>query len=205
MSLRISAKGKDQFSGITDETGKVVVRSLPLGDYWLNGEFLGTGVIYTCFHVNGKPSRGAKGRLRYSWGDQALATQEIAGRLVDSQPARGGTPIWNLTHSIDVPITGAGLTLHDPTTHAVYKTVSDQNGRFSFGGLPEGTYVLHVEGGGAGDRAYDPTDSVVELSSSAKRRELLFKGGPIKGGPNGCGAEGLGLDLLDGARAWSPL
>lgn len=109
-----------------------------------------------------------------------------------SQPAKGGTPIWNLTHRVDVPIVGAGLTLRDPISHAVYMTTSDQDGHFFFEGLPNGTYVLHIEGGSAGEFTYDPANSVVELTNIAKRGELLFKGGP-----SGCGGNELALQLFD--------
>ena len=192
-SLHIVAKGVEQFSGTTDETGTVHVQKLAPGLYWLSGDFLGTGVVYTCFHVSAKSSRRAKTKLAYTWGDDATATKQIAGTLLDSQPSKGGTPIWNLTHRINVPIAAAGLTLHEPITHAIYTTMSDNDGHFSFEGLPNGTYVLHIEGGSAGTQTFNPSDSVIELSSSAKRDELLFKGGPA-----GCG-EGneLALDLFD--------
>jgi hypothetical protein len=65
-------------------------------------------------------------------------------------------------------------------------------GHFSFEGLPNGTHVLHVEGGNTSDFTYDPSDSVVELSGTAKRGKLLFKGEP-----SGCGGNGLALDLFD--------
>lgn len=188
----IVSKGVKQFSGATGEDGVVRIQILTPGLYWLSGDFLGTGVAYTCFHVSEKPSRKARERLTYTWGDEALATTRIAGKLLDSQPARGGTPIWNLTHRVDVPIAGAALTLRDPITHALYSTTSDHDGHFFFEGLPEGTYVLHVEGASTGDHAYDPTDSVIELNNTAKRTELLFKGGP-----SGCGGDGLALDLFN--------
>jgi hypothetical protein len=193
VNFHIVAKGTEQFSGITDESGAVHVPKLAAGEYWLNGDLLGTGVVYTCFHVSAKPSRRAKIKLTYTWGDEALATNKIAGRLVASQPAKGGTPIWNLTHRVDVPIAQAGLTLRDPVSHAVYMTTSDQDGHFLFEGLPNGTYVLHIEGGSAGEFNYDPANSIVELTNIAKRTELLFKGGP-----SGCGdGSELALQLFD--------
>jgi hypothetical protein len=66
--------------------------------------------------------------------------------------------------------------------------MSDQDGHFFFDGLPNGMYVLHIEGGNGGEFTYDPTDSVVELTNASKRAELLFKGGP-----NGCGGNELAL------------
>lgn len=189
VAFDIVSKGAKQYSGTTDENGIVRIQTLTPGLYWLSGDFLGTGVAYTCFHVSGKPSKKAKKQLTYTWGDDAPATSRIDGRLTNSQPAKGGTPIWNLTHRVDVPITGANLTLRDPSTHAVYSTTSDEGGHFSFEGLPNGTYVLHVEGG---DYTYDPSDSVVALSSTAKPSHLLFKGGPT-----GCGGDGLSMDLFE--------
>lgn len=193
VNFHIVAKGTEQFSGITDESGATHIPKLAPGEYWLNGDLLGTGVVYTCFHVSGKPSRKAKIKLTYTWGDEAPATSKIAGRLVASQPAKGGTPIWNLTHRVDMPIAEARLTLRDPVSHAVYMKTSDQDGHFFFEGLPNGTYVLHIEGGSAGEFTYDPANSVVELTNIAKRAELLFKGGP-----SGCGdGNELALQLFD--------
>jgi hypothetical protein len=192
VNLHIVAKGTEQFSGITDDKGTIHVLNLPPGLYWLNADLLGTGVAYACFHVSAKPSRKAKVRLIYTWGDEVPAASKIAGRLVASQPDKGGTPIWNLTHRVDVPIAGANLTLRDPISHAVYMTTSDQDGHFFFEGLPNRTYVLHIEGGSAGEFTYDPANSVVELTNTAKRGELLFKGGP-----SGCGGNELALQLLD--------
>lgn len=192
VSFHVVANGAEQFSGITDESGSIHVPTLSPGLYWLKGEILGTGVVETCFHVGGKPSRKAKTQLIYTWGDEAPATSRIAGRLVDSQPAKGGTPIWNVTHRIDVPIAGSGLTVRDPLTNALYLTTSDKDGYFSFEGLPDGTYVLHIDASNADDHTFDSTDSVVQLDTSAKRSKLLFKRGP-----SGCGATVLALDLFN--------
>lgn len=191
VNFHIAANGTEQFSGSTTNMGTIRVQKLAPGLYWLSGDFLGTGVVYTCFHVSAKPSRKAKARLSYMWGDEAPATTRIAGKLVDSQPAKGGTPIWNLTHGIDVPIAGANLKLQDPVTHAVYRTSSDQNGEFSFEALPSATYVLHIEGGMAGDRDYHATNAVVSVDSSAPRNWLVFKRSDA--GSGSCGGTELEL------------
>jgi hypothetical protein len=191
VNFQIVAKDTEQFSGITDETGTVRVQKLTPGLYWLSGNLLGTGVVYTCFHVSEKPSKRAKRKLIYEWGDDAPATTRIAGVLVDSQQGRGGTPIWNLIHRTDVPIVGASLRLQDPMTHAVYLTSSDQDGRFSFEALPSGTYVLHIEGGAVGDVAYDGTDQLVNLGAGANRNWLVFKRRDAGGGS--CGGTELEL------------
>jgi len=191
VNFHIVAKGTEWFSGITDETGTLQVRRLAPGLYWLNGDILGTGVVYTCFHVKGKPSRRAKTKLAYTWGDEAPATTRIAGTLVDSQPGKGGTPLWNLLHRADVPIAGASLKLQDPLTRAIYLANSDREGKFSFEALPNGTYVLHIEDGAAGDRTYDATDQVISLDANAARNWLVFK--RRDGGGGSCGGTELEL------------
>ncbi len=191
VNFHIVSAGKEKFSAITDETGAVQVAGLTPGDYWINGDLLGTYVVSTCFHVNGKPSKKAKSKLPYTWGDEAPSTSKIAGELVDSQPGKGGTPIWNITHPRDVPIVGAGLKLQDPVTHATYIAYSDDRGRFSFEAVSDGTYILHIEGGVAGDRTYDVTDEVISLSSSASHSLLIFKRREPGGGS--CGGTSLEL------------
>jgi hypothetical protein len=191
VSFHIVGKGAEQFSGITDDRGTIHVQELAPGLYWLSGDLLGTGVVHTCFHVSAKPSKTAKSKLPYAWGDEAPATSRIAGILVDSQPGKGGTPIWNLVHRMDVPVASAELRLQDPITHAVYTTRSDQQGKFSFEALPSGTYVLHIEGGSAGERAYDATDETIKLASSANFDWLLFKTSEAAGGS--CGGTELEL------------
>lgn len=191
VAVHVEHKGTELLSKTTDANGAVLIRQLTPGDYWLKADILGTGVVYTCFHVNERPSRAAKIRLSYTWGDEAPATNRIAVRLVDSQPGKGGTPIWNLIHRTDAPVVDANVRVQDPLTHAVYTTNSDQDGQFSFDGLPNGTYVLHIEGGAAGDRAYDATDEVITLDSGAARNWLAFRRADADGGS--CG--GTELDL----------
>ena len=38
-------------------------------------------------------------------------TSTVAGSLIDTQPATGGTVLWNAMHSVDVPISRARLRL----------------------------------------------------------------------------------------------
>ena len=194
VGVTVTRKGVDRFAETNGE-GIVRLSNLSPGLYWLKAEFLGTGVAYDCFHVSNAPTKAAKSRLSYTWGDDAPSTSKIAGRLIDSQPGRGGTPIWNLTHRVDVPIVGAGLKLQDPLSRASYVAQSDQNGHFSFEGLPNGVYVLHIEGGAAGDRTYDPTDVVVRLNADTAPSSLLFKRREDQAGS--CGGTELELQVPD--------
>lgn len=183
-----------KFTVTTGKDGIARISNLSPGDYWLDAEYLNIGAAYHCFHVNERPSRKAKRSLAYDWGDLAPGTRRIAGELVDSQPGKGGTPLWNLLHRVDVPIADAKLTLHNATTGDVYHTTSDTNGAFAFDGIPNGTYVLHIDTGKVEpDRGYEASDHLIALGSSARRDSLLLKRREAGGGS--CG--GMGLELQD--------
>ncbi|MGH9574672.1 MAG: carboxypeptidase regulatory-like domain-containing protein, partial [Candidatus Acidiferrales bacterium] len=176
----------------TNKDGIARIANLAPGDYWLDAEYLGISAAYHCFHVNERPSRKAKRNLAYDWGDLAPSTRRIAGKLFDSQPGKGGTAFWNLLHRVDVPIVAASLTLQDATTRAVYYTRSDANGAFAFDGIPNGTYVLHIDAGEVEPgRAYEASDQLIRLGRTAKRNSLLFKHQEASGGS--CGGTSLEL------------
>jgi Carboxypeptidase regulatory-like domain/Prealbumin-like fold domain len=183
-----------KFTVTTDEDGIARVSNLVPGDYWLDAEYLEIGAAYHCFHVKERPSQNAKRKLTYEWGDFAPGTRHIAGRLLDSQPGKGGTPIWNILHRVDVPIVAANLTLANVTTKAVYHAKSNAEGAFSFDGVPSGTYVLHIDAGTIeADRVYDASDHLIRLDSTGKRDSLLLKRREAGGGS--CG--GTSLELQD--------
>lgn len=189
--------GARKFTVTTDKDGIARITNLAPGDYWLNAEYLDIGAAYDCFHVNERPSRKAKRNLAYDWGDLAPGTRRIAGKLLDSQPGNGGTPIWNLLHRVDVPIVAARLTLQNASTRAVYHTISDASGAFAFDGIPNGTYVLHIDAGKVEpDHDYEASDPLISLGSTAKRDSLLLKGQEASGGS--CGGTSLRLQESSG-------
>jgi hypothetical protein len=171
VSVEITGGGK-RFAFSTGADGRARVNHLPPGDYWINARFLGITAAHTCFHVQKNPTAKAASHLAYDWGAQAQATQRITGRLVDVQQAKGGTPLWNAMHHVDVPIVDSSLKLQDPLTGAVYATTSDNNGQFSYDAIPSGRYALHIEGGTAGDSPYDSTDELIELNQQARFNAL---------------------------------
>lgn len=190
VTVQIKGNGKEVTVSTTSD-GKARIGDLQSGLYWLDVEFLGIGAAYHCFHVSDRPTSKAKRKVNYEWGDDAPATRRLAGSLIDSQPNKTGAPLWNLLHPVDVPIVGANLKLQDPATGATYTTLSDSLGDFAFDTVPGGTYVLHVEGGSAGDRGYDATNQLVRLSPQASRDRLLLKRRAAGGGS--CGGTSLEL------------
>ena len=179
--VHIFREGNEKSALVTDSSGTVYIRNLDPGEYWLKADFLGTDVVYTCFHVNGRSTAKAKVHLSYSWGEEAPATARISGVLFDSQPADRENPLIRS----DVPIAGANVRLADPLTGAVYLTNSDRDGKFAFDATPNGTYALHLDGGYAGDRAYDATDKIITVSSSATRNWLVLRRIQADGGSCG--------------------
>jgi hypothetical protein len=184
--------GVKKFTVTTDKDGIARITKLAPGDYWLDVEYLDINAAYHCFHVEDRPSIKAKRDLAYDWGDMAPGTRHIAGKLLDSQPGKGGSPIWNLTHPVDVPISAAKLELQNANTGAVYHEISDANGGFAFDGIPNGTYVLHIDAGKVEpDHDYEASDHLIELGSTAKRDSLLLKRREASGGS--CGGTSLEL------------
>lgn len=162
-----------RFSGLTASDGLVHVATLAPGEYWLNADLLGISAADQCFHVAQRASRRARHRATYEWGSFAAATQRAAGRLVDAQAGTGGTPLWNLAHRRSVPISGSTVQLKNPFADHTLATKSDLHGAFAFDHVPNGIYVLHVEGGNS-NRPFDGTDQLIRISSAATGDTLVL-------------------------------
>jgi hypothetical protein len=187
-----TTEGRRLLSGITNKDGTVSFTDLPPGEYWLTAELLGIIAGSQCFHIGSHTTRKAKKTLSYNWGDLAPGVSEIAGQLIRQQPGQGGTPFWNQLHPVEVPIGEAALKLYDPLIGEVRSTVSDVNGHFSIRGVPEGTYVLHVDSGTTRDgRDYGSTNELIHFGGGAKYDVLLLKWKDAGGGS--CGGTSVEL------------
>lgn len=192
--VSVEITGTKTFSAISSADGTVNVEGLPAGNYWLNTSLLGISAGSECFHVTSHSSGKARRMVRYEWDDySAPVIRRVAGKLIDSQPGQGGNPIWNLTHRVDAPVSEAVLKLQNPLTGTMYSTTADGNGDFSFDPIPNGTYVLHVEGGTTPAGRNYVTDKVVRLSETARPSSLVLEWRPAGGGS--CG--GASLQLRD--------
>ncbi len=171
--------------------GRIYISKLSPGDYWLSAELLGISAAYTCFHVSPHASKKARKTLKFEWGDSPIGTRQIAGRLQVSQLGKGGTLVWKVRRKIDAPISNAKLTLKSPRSDAEYSTVSDSDGRFAFREIPNGIYVLQIEGGATQDGdTFGPDSFLLQLSPSAKLDALVMT--PSVGGGS-CGGWSLAL------------
>jgi hypothetical protein len=158
---------------LTDRSGRARIRKLSPGDYWINVSYLGVSAGGQCFHVRAESSSAARSALRYRWGDYAMPMRSIGGSLQEWQPGTGGTPIWNLAHGQTAQIAGATVVLENALTREVLRSESDLMGLFRFDLVPDGTYVLHIEGGKTA-RAYAATDMIVPVSHTASRESVVL-------------------------------
>jgi hypothetical protein len=112
--------------------------------------------------------------LQYEWGDYPKAISQIKGTLFDLTELKLNSPV--------VPMEGAQFKLQNPLNGATYTTASNQDGSFSFGVIPSGIYVLHIEGGTG--HHYDPENILIEISPSATNNTLLLT--RMDGGGGSC-------------------
>jgi hypothetical protein len=173
-TVKISTqKEENVFSATTDALGSVRLK-LPPGAYRLTTELMGARTEDYCFHVN---KRGARS-LTYEWaGAYVVKTPHIAGKFIDVRLVRNGE-FSDSGQPLEVPLGGVKFKLQDPLTAQVWSAASDENGNFAFDSVPEGIYVLHVEGGIApGGRQYHPVDLQIRLEHKSARGPLIFRNG----------------------------
>jgi hypothetical protein len=195
VQITANPEGADHqaFSEITSSYGAAHFTNLPPGDYWIKADLLGIPAAYECFHIDSSASRKAKKNRHYDWGDDAVSVAQAVGRLVDSQPGKGGNPLQNLLHRVNVPIAEAKMELRQPVSGTTYTTVSDVSGHFAFDHVPNGTYVLHIDAGtGSGNRPFDTTDLLIQFSNMAKRGTLLLS--RREPGAGSCGGTSLEIE-----------
>jgi hypothetical protein len=83
------------------------------------------------------------------------------------------------------------LKLQNPLTDQVFSTVSDQHGTFAMDRIPDGTYVLHIEGS-SGGRGYEATDLLIRLNPMASSDALELS--RREAGAGRCG--GTSMELI---------
>lgn len=174
---------------MTGRDGAARFDSLEPGDYSIRGDLLGVWAGYECFHINRVASRSAKNRRTLQWGESPTAAHMPEGRIVESQPGKDGTPLQRLIHRITAPVSDSKLELRSPKG-PIYFASSDVNGRFAFADVPDGIYVLHIEGG---NESNELDDFLLNLSHQEKPLELLVTRRDAGGGS--CG--GAGLEVVE--------
>lgn len=174
VSVTVSKSGQSEtavFSGKTNSLGEIALTHLEPGEYWISVELLGVSAGYHCFHVAKHSSWKAKRKVKYQWGDWASPVGRVQGELLDPQQGENSSPLWNALNPEMVPIAGAEVTLREPFTGHVWRTVSANDGTFSIEAEPEHLYVLQFAGGLTG-RAYEPTVHLIRLTQGASEKRI---------------------------------
>jgi hypothetical protein len=165
---------KTIFTGSTGADGTLRVPKMKAGRYILSTEYLGTEVGYDCFRVAAHRDSKAEKEMSYTWGDDAPETGAVRGRLTNGE----NDPKWSFVERLQhrpntVAISGATLSLRGPATKDPYTTVTDGEGNFSFAGVPDGVYVLHVdEGKSKSGISHSYNDQIIRITNRAKTDDL---------------------------------
>ena len=205
VSVMIRAEDSDsnfnRFKGTTDHDGKVELPRVDPGRYWISVEFMGIRVSSECIRIMEHFSPFAESRLEFDWAPDPVMVSRVEGKLVDARPPEGEPPPNFLARiknreqlragAVLLPITYANLRLQSVASRETYFAASDAKGTFSFEDIPDGSYVLRIEGG-ISFNEYDPTEFVVRVDSSTDRRDLHLK--TLYPDFGFCGYKGLMLD-----------
>lgn len=130
----------------TDRDGKLLVRSLPPGEYGIEVTFRAVSLGGWCFHVRRQPSMHAGWAAKFDWYEGDVLGQVLQGTLLESRYGLG-SGLARYLYASHVRVPGATLSLEE--VPAGRKTVvrSDASGRYTFGKMPVGHYVLTIVGG----------------------------------------------------------
>ena len=79
IEIKAVATGVVISAQLTVRSGRVSMRRLAPGDYWITVSYLGVIAGEQCFHVLSRPSVAAKTTLRYRWGDSGDPSAEPCG------------------------------------------------------------------------------------------------------------------------------
>jgi hypothetical protein len=174
------------FRGTTGTDGTIRVK-LSAGKYFIDGTYLGVSIgagVGDRIRVSTWSSRKAENQLEYSWGDEATAARRVAGQLNVSGPGHTGDRARDNIFRADYPIDHGKLRLDGPSNPDPRETTTDDQGHFSFGALPPGTYVVHVSAGKLPDGfEYTARDLVMRVDPAANASAFtLILGGAICGG-----------------------
>jgi hypothetical protein len=134
--------------------------------------------------VTCNPDPGARTHFDFEWGEGSYQIRRVGGQLSGKVLGNTGSPLQNLVHPQSTTHARIAIALQDAFGSDGYQTVSDSTGRFFFDHVPDGIYILHIDGGMNslyGD--VSDTAKVIDLSQSSKTDFLDFE---VQ--PSGCGA-----------------
>jgi hypothetical protein len=175
--------------GASDEKGRVKIRGLATGRYFLRAKYHGIETETRWIKVTNTPKK-RNVRFELHWADYSIDTQEVSGMLTGLVTGNTGNKIMDLAHPREVVHPGVALSLKGAFAKDDYNVISDSSGSFVFGSVPPGTYLLTIAGGQAafGGLIAEETIIVLDVSPSSRRKYL-----PLQLRQGGCG--GIGYEL----------
>lgn len=163
------------FTGITDARGQVNIRDLATGKYFLAASHLGFEAGKEWIDVVAAADADTTSEFHFEWNSD-YQTQRIAGTLSGMAPGSTGNDWMDLVHPVKAVYGGVAITVRNAFGTNEYRTFSNRNGVFAIDDVPEGIYVLTIEGGeqGSGGTA-DITRRLVDVKSSAPLDRLRLE------------------------------
>ena len=169
--VRVDGSGP-VFAGVTDELGQVSIRGLAAGEYFLAASHLGFEAGSERIEVVPAAHKTTTNHFDFAW-DSDYQVRRIAGTLAGIAPGRTGNDWMDIVHPVRAVYGGVAITLRNAFGRDEYRTVSNRNGEFLIDHVPDGIFVLTIEGGEAGaDGTADVTRRLVDVRSSTPRDDL---------------------------------
>jgi hypothetical protein len=170
----VPEKGTDPvFTATTDENGTVLIRRLTVGRYYLTASHGDFEAGKEWIEVVAVPDAKAKKRFDFQWADWSYQTSRVAGTLNGFVPGNTGNKLMDIAHPVETVYPGVGITLRNALSDDEYRTVSDSNGAFLIGNVPDGIYVLTIAGGMKSITGIaEATRLVIDVKQSISRTSL---------------------------------
>lgn len=160
------------FTGVTDERGHVSIRGLATGRYFLAASHLGFEAGKEWIEVVAVPDRKTTNHFDFAW-DSHYQVRRIAGTLAGIAPGRTGNDWMDIIQPVRAVYGGVAVTLRNAFGEDEYRTHSNRDGEFLIEHVPDGIYVLTIDGGEeAMSGTADVTRRLVDVKSSARRETL---------------------------------
>lgn len=179
------------FTSSTDERGIVLIDGLAAGRYYLTASYEEFEAGKEWIEVVAVPKAKIKKRFDFQWADWSYQTRRVAGTLTGLVPGNTGHPLMDIAHPNPTVYPGVAITLKNAFAEDERHTISDSTGAFLFDHVPEGIYILTIEGGMksiAGNA--DITRQVIDVIRTGDRDSLPLE---LKG----TGLGGAEFELAD--------
>lgn len=159
-------------SGTTDAHGDVYIRGLARGRYLLIASHIGFDAGKAWIEVVAPAEAPTIDHFCFHW-DSDYQTRRVAGTLTGLAPGSTGHEWMDIAHPVRAVYGGVHVTLRNAFGTNEYRSLTDRNGQFQIDQVPDGIYVLTIEGGEqANSGTADETSRIVDVRSSAARDDL---------------------------------